>query len=110
MEAHITGLMDLGKGTAIRLESPGLLALRAAWLKEHQKPFTREASMAKLFCSERAFAACNRALQVLGGYGYTQEFPIERYLRDVRVTSIYEGTSEIQRVVISRDIARRFAG
>lgn len=91
------------------LDAARLLVLRAAWLKENKQPFTREASMAKLYASEHAFTACNRALQVLGGYGYTREFPVERYLRDVRVTSIYEGTSEIQRVVISRDIARRFA-
>ena len=82
--------------------------LRAAYLKEAKKAFSREASMAKLFASEKAFTACNRALQMLGGYGYTQEFPVERYLRDVRVTSIYEGTSEIQRLVIARDIAGRF--
>jgi alkylation response protein AidB-like acyl-CoA dehydrogenase len=93
---------------ATELEAARLLVLRAAWLKDQKQPFSREASMAKLWASEKSFTACNRALQVLGGYGYTQEFPIERYLRDVRVTSIYEGTSEIQRIVISRDIARRF--
>jgi alkylation response protein AidB-like acyl-CoA dehydrogenase len=91
------------------LDAARLLVLRAAWLKEQKQAFSREASMAKLYASEHAFSACNRALQVLGGYGYTREYPIERHLRDVRVTSIYEGTSEIQRVVISRDIARRFA-
>ncbi len=91
------------------LDAARLMVLRAAWLKDQKQPFSREASMAKLFASERGFGVCNRALQILGGYGYTQEFPVERYLRDIRVTSIYEGTSEIQRVVISRDIARRFA-
>lgn len=90
------------------LEAARLLALRAASLKQAGKPFSREASMAKLYASERAFWACNRALQMLGGYGYTQDFPIERYLRDVRVTAIYEGTSEIQRVVIGREVARMF--
>ena len=63
--------------------------------------------MAKLFASERAHTACDRAIQVLGGYGYTREYPVERYLRDVRVTRIFEGTSEIQRIVISRDLLRR---
>lgn len=91
------------------LEAARLLTLRAAWLKEQAKPFTREASMAKLFSSEKSFAACNRALQMLGGYGYTEDFPVERYLRDVRVTMIYEGTSEVQRIVIGRDVVRRFS-
>ena len=95
--------------SATELEAARLLTLRAAWLKEQGKPFSREASMAKLAASERGWAACDRAVQVLGGYGYTREFPVERYLRDVRVTRIFEGTSEIQRIVISRDIARRFA-
>src|SRR5690606_2189939 len=95
--------------SATELDAARLLTLRAAWLKEQGRTFTQEASMAKLFASERAWAACDRAVQVLGGFGYTREFPVERYLRDVRVTRIFEGTSEIQRIVISRDIARRFA-
>lgn len=90
------------------LDAMELMTLNAAWLKDQGKPFTREASMAKLFASERGFQICNRSLQVLGGYGYTREYPVERALRDIRVTSIYEGTSQIQRIVISRDIARRF--
>jgi alkylation response protein AidB-like acyl-CoA dehydrogenase len=96
--------------SATELEAGRLMVLRAAWLKQANQAFSREASMAKVFCSERAWQACDRSLQVLGGYGYTQEYPVERYLRDVRVTRIYEGTSEIQRIVISRDIARRFGG
>ena len=91
------------------LDATRLLVLRAAALKEAGVAFTREASMAKLFASEKAFDTCNRAIQVLGGYGYAREYVVERYLRDVRVTSIYEGTSEIQRLVLGRDIARRFA-
>jgi hypothetical protein len=94
----------------VELEAARLLILRAAWLKEQHRQFSREAAMAKVWSSERAFAACNRALQMLGGYGYTQDFPIERYLRDVRVTMIYEGTSEVQRVVIGRDVIRQFSG
>lgn len=90
------------------LSAARLLTLRAASLKDAKQPFTREASMAKLYASEKAFQACNRALQMLGGYGYTQDFPVERYLRDVRVTMIYEGTSEVQRLVIGRDITRQF--
>ena len=68
------------------------------------KPFTREASMSKLFCSEMANWCCDRAVQIHGGYGYIDEFPVERYLRDARVQTIYEGTSEIQRLVIAREI------
>ena len=89
---------------ATELDAARLMALRAAWLKEQGRPFTREASMAKLFASEAANRACLEAVQIHGGYGYVDEFPVERYLRDVRVTTIYEGTSEIQRVVIARKI------
>ncbi|MCB9753524.1 MAG: acyl-CoA dehydrogenase family protein [Myxococcales bacterium] len=94
--------------SATELEAARALVLRAAWRKEQGLQFTREASIAKLFTTEKAYAACDRAIQVLGGFGYTREFPVERYLRDVRVTRIFEGTSEIQRIVISRDIIRRF--
>ncbi len=89
------------------LDAARLLTLRAAWLKEGHAAFTREASIAKLFASEAAVRVCNRAMQVHGGYGYIRQFPVERYLRDVRVTTIYEGTSEIQRMVIARDLIRQ---
>jgi alkylation response protein AidB-like acyl-CoA dehydrogenase len=85
-----------------QIEAAQLLSLRAAWLKEARRPFTREASMAKLFASEMAVRVCNDAVQIHGGYGYTRDFPAERHLRDARVTTIYEGTSEIQRLVIAR--------
>jgi alkylation response protein AidB-like acyl-CoA dehydrogenase len=87
---------------ATELDAAELLALRAAWRKERGLPFTREASMAKLYASEAAGRACDAAVQIHGGYGYTREYPVERYLRDVRVTRIYEGTSEVQRIVIAR--------
>jgi alkylation response protein AidB-like acyl-CoA dehydrogenase len=87
-----------------RLSAAELLCLRAAALKEEKRPFTREASMAKLFCSETSNWVCDRAVQIHGGYGYIDEFPVERYLRDARVQTIYEGTSEIQRLVIAREI------
>jgi alkylation response protein AidB-like acyl-CoA dehydrogenase len=67
----------------------------------------REASMAKMYATEAANRACYAALQMTGGYGYTREFPLERYSRDVRVTTIYEGTNEIQRLIIANDILRR---
>lgn len=92
--------------SATELDAARLLALRAATLKERAQRFSREASVAKLFASEAALRVCNRAMQVHGGYGYTREFPVERLLRDVRVTTIYEGTSEIQRMVIARELSR----
>jgi alkylation response protein AidB-like acyl-CoA dehydrogenase len=88
------------------LSAAELLTLRAAWLKEQGVPFTREASMAKLFASEMSNRACDKAVQIHGGYGYIDEFPVERYLRDARVQTIYEGTSEIQRLVIARELLR----
>src|SRR5262249_7069336 len=70
--------------SATQLEAARLLVLRAAWLKEQKRPFTREASIAKLFASEHAIRICDRAIQIHGGYGYTREFPVERFFRDVR--------------------------
>ena len=91
----------------MELDAATLLTERAAWMKEQGRArFSREAAMAKAYASEAAWRVCDRALQIHGGYGYTKELPVERYLRDVRVTRIYEGTSEIQRVVISRDLLR----
>jgi alkylation response protein AidB-like acyl-CoA dehydrogenase len=89
---------------ATELDAARLLALRAAHLKDLGVPFTREASMAKLFATETANRAAQRALQVLGREGATDAFEVERHLRDVRVTTIYEGTSEIQRVVLARSV------
>lgn len=91
---------------ATRLEASRLMTLRAAWLKDRGYRVTREASMAKLMASETATFATDAAVQVFGGYGYSQEYPVERYFRDARVTEIYEGTSEIQRVVIGRQLYR----
>jgi alkylation response protein AidB-like acyl-CoA dehydrogenase len=88
----------------VQVEAAHLLSMRAAWLKEHGRLFTREASMAKLFASETAVQVCNDAVQIHGGYGYVRELPAERHLRDARVTTIYEGTSEIQRTVIARGV------
>lgn len=91
---------------ASELEASRLLALRAAWLKEKGARFTKEASMAKVYASEAANRICGEALQIHGGFGYVKEFPVERHYRDVRVTTIYEGTSEVQRIVISRQVLR----
>lgn len=91
---------------ATRLEAARLLTQRAAWLKDRGYRVTREASMAKLFASETANFVTDAAIQVFGGYGYSRDYPVERYFRDARVTQIYEGTSEIQRVVIGRQLYR----
>jgi alkylation response protein AidB-like acyl-CoA dehydrogenase len=88
------------------LDAATLMALRAAQLKEARQPFSQQAAMAKLFATEHAWKICDIALQVHGGYGYVRDFPVERALRDVRVTRIYEGTSEIQRLVIARNLLR----
>ena len=88
------------------LAAAELMTLRAAGLKESGQPFTREASMAKVFASEMANRAADKAVQLHGGYGYIDEFPVERHLRDARVQTIYEGTSEIQRMVIARDLLK----
>ncbi|MBI5419121.1 MAG: acyl-CoA dehydrogenase family protein [Deltaproteobacteria bacterium] len=91
---------------ATELDAAQMLVYRAAHLKETGRNFTKEASMAKVFASEAGNRACHKAVQILGGYGYIREYPVERHLRDVRVTTIYEGTSEIQRIVISRSLMR----
>lgn len=87
---------------AVEVEAAGLLTLQAARRKDAGQPFTREASMAKLFASEAANRAAYHALQIHGGYGYTRHYKVERLYRDARVTTLYEGTSEVQRIVISR--------
>ena len=94
---------------ATDLSAARALTLRAASRKERGQPFTKEASMAKLFASEMAYRACDRAVQIHGGYGYVDEFPVERYLRDARVQTLYEGTSEIQRLVIAREVLKEAA-
>lgn len=92
--------------TYTELEAARLLLMNAAFKKEQGKPFAKEASMAKMYATEAANRACYKAVQMLGGYGYTVDFPVERYARDARITAIYEGTNEIQRTIISREILR----
>lgn len=89
-----------------QIDAARLLTHRAAWLKDRGFRTTREAAMAKLTASEMSARVTHDAVQVLGGYGYTKDYPVERYFRDARVTEIYEGTSEIQRMVIHRQIFR----
>ncbi len=90
------------------LEAARLLLMQAAYRKDAGKSFAKEASMAKMYATEAANRACYNAVQMLGGYGYTRDFPVERYARDARITAIYEGTNEIQRVIIAREILRNF--
>jgi len=89
---------------ATEIDAARLLVHRAAWLKERGLPHTEEGAKAKLYASSVARRQTGEAIQVLGGYGYTKEFPVERYYRDAKITEIYEGTSEIQRLVIARSI------
>jgi len=89
---------------ATEIDAARLLVYRAAWLKQQGRPHTEEGAKAKLFASEMARRQTGEAIQILGGYGYTKEFPVERYYRDAKITEIYEGTSEIQRMVIARAI------
>lgn len=91
---------------ATELDAARLLIYQAAYLKDRKRPFTTEAAMAKLFASEAAERACFEAIQIHGGMGYSREFPVERYYRDNRLTEIGEGTSEIQRYVIARNILK----
>jgi butyryl-CoA dehydrogenase len=86
---------------ATEIDAARLLAWKAAWTKDQKKRFTLEAAHAKLFASEMAQRVTNKALQIHGGYGYTKEYNVERYFRDARITEIYEGTSEIQKMVIA---------
>lgn len=92
--------------TSTELAAAELLIRRAAFRKDRGLPFTREASMAKVFTTEAAIKLCDEMIQVHGGYGYIREYPAEKLYRDVRVTALYEGTSEIQRLVISRELLK----
>jgi alkylation response protein AidB-like acyl-CoA dehydrogenase len=99
-------IQDMIANMATRLEAARALTLRAAWLKETGQRFSKEASMAKLFAAESLQLIVKDALQIHGGYGYTKEYVVERLFRDARVATIYEGTSEVQRIVIARETMR----
>jgi alkylation response protein AidB-like acyl-CoA dehydrogenase len=107
--ANFQGLQWMMADAYTDLEAARLLLMNAADTKAKGLPFSKEASMAKLFASEKANNACYTALQLMGGYGYIKEFPLERYSRDVRITTIYEGTSEIQRVIIARELLKEIS-
>jgi alkylation response protein AidB-like acyl-CoA dehydrogenase len=95
---------------ATEIQAGTHLLYHAAWLKQHGRPFKKEAAMAKLYCSELAMRVTTKAVQIFGGYGYTTEYPVERMMRDAKVCEIGEGTSEIQRIVIGRQILGEVAG
>ncbi len=89
---------------ATQLDAAELLIWRAAWLEDHGMPFEKEAAMAKMFASDVAMHASIEGVQILGGYGYCRDYPMERHMRDAKITQIYEGTNEIQRLVIARNL------
>ncbi|HXX64125.1 MAG TPA: acyl-CoA dehydrogenase family protein, partial [Bacteroidota bacterium] len=91
---------------ATNIDAARMLTLKAAWVKDSGKPYGAEAAMAKLFASKVAVQSALEAIQIHGGYGYVREYLVERYLRDSKITEIYEGTSEIQRIVIARSLLK----
>ena len=91
---------------ANQIEAARLLVYRAAWAKDNHLPYSVESAHAKLFAAETAMRVTTQCVQLLGGYGYTREYPVERMMRDAKITQIYEGTSEVQRMVISRSLLR----
>jgi alkylation response protein AidB-like acyl-CoA dehydrogenase len=91
---------------AVKIENARNLCLKAAWLKDNGKPFVLEGSMAKLYAADIAMEVTTEAVQIHGGYGYVKEYHVERLMREAKLTQIYEGTSEVQKIVISRAILR----
>jgi alkylation response protein AidB-like acyl-CoA dehydrogenase len=91
---------------ATELDAAELLTLRAAWLEDHHKPYEKEAAMAKMYASDAAMRASIEGVQILGGYGYCKDYPMERHMRDAKICQIYEGTNEIMRLVIARNLIK----
>ena len=91
---------------ATHIDAARLLTYRSAWFKDQSLPFVKEAAMAKLYAAETSRMVTNNAMQIHGGYGYCKDYPVERYLRDAKITEIYEGTSEMQRMTIARAVVR----
>jgi alkylation response protein AidB-like acyl-CoA dehydrogenase len=106
MIADFQGVSFLLADMATGVEAGRALYLAAARLRDAGQPYSKEASMAKLFCSDMAMRVTTDAVQVLGGYGYTEDFPVERYMREAKVLQIFEGTNQIQRLAISRALTR----
>ena len=108
--AHLGAIQIHLADMATKTDAARLLTRHAAWLRDNGKPYSRQASEAKLFASETCMEVTTRGIQVLGGYGYTKDYPMERHFRDAKITEIYEGTSEIQRIVIARSLAKEVEG
>jgi alkylation response protein AidB-like acyl-CoA dehydrogenase len=104
--ANFQGVQFQLSDMATQIEAGKHLMYHAAWLAQNGRPFSKEAAMAKLFCSELAMRATIVAVQLHGGYGYTKDYPVERYMRDAKICEIGEGTSEIQRIVIARHLLK----
>ncbi len=104
--SHFQAIQHYLADMATDIDAGRLLIHRAAYLKDHGKDVNKAAAMAKLFCSEAAMWITTKAIQVFGGYGYIKDYPVERYFRDAKITEIYEGTSEIQRLVIARNVLK----
>ena len=100
------GLQFMMADMATRLEASRLLTLQAAVMKDKHMNYSKESAMAKLYAAETAMWVTTKAIQIHGGYGYTVDYPVERFFRDAKITEIYEGTSEIQRIVIAREVLR----
>jgi alkylation response protein AidB-like acyl-CoA dehydrogenase len=92
---------------ATSLDAAELLLLRAAWMEDQHQHFEMQAAMAKMYAADSAMSAAVEGVQILGGYGYTREYPMERHLRDAKITQIYEGTNEIMRLVIARNLLKK---
>ncbi|WP_305046067.1 acyl-CoA dehydrogenase [Geoalkalibacter sp.] len=104
--ANFQGVQFMLADMATQIEAARLVVYQAAWKASSGQPFSKESAMAKLFASETAMAVTTKAVQVFGGYGYTREYPVERMMRDAKITEIYEGTSEVQRLVIGTAVTR----
>jgi len=100
------GIQFMMADMATKIEAARLLTYRAAFLESNGKPYSQSAAMAKLFASETAMEVTTKAVQIFGGYGYTREYPVERMMRDAKITEIYEGTSEVQRIVIAASLLK----
>ena len=107
--AHFQGVQFRLSDMATEIEAGKHLMYHAAWLAQNGRPFSKEAAMAKLFCSELAMRATIGAVQLHGGYGYTKDYPVERFMRDAKICEIGEGTSEIQRIVIARHLLKELS-
>jgi butyryl-CoA dehydrogenase len=104
--ARLGAIQEAVANMATDVEAARMLVRYAAWCKDQDMPYSKEAAMAKLFASETAMRSSTKAIQLHGGYGYIKDYPVERYFRDAKITEIYEGTSEIQRLVIALNALR----